>query len=398
MSPQPQVFLVIAFDHPLQAVESVADRIASGLCCQGINAAACSLPRDAAKIAAIPKEQITGILSMGSLPLNQRIEGQWLWERVDCPVTVYLLDAILYDLPRGPVLRHFRAAARRDNRLGLASPETGYQHWLAAELGVRWAPLRFGHFGKTQLGEAPVTPQDRLCVIGTIGQELGGSPATETLSALLERLGLGTARQPLQDALLADDAPAMPTRTTCDVLGWDVAMALQQAPALIAVDSWVKRHRRLAAVRSLQGVPVDFFGSGWRELLGEVDGFRYVGQIGHQDIATVLRHYRGLVNFDPNWADGVHDRVYTACAMGTPVLTNANSVLDGGHLPDELVLRYDAQRPQLGACVEASRLLSSAPAPTQVRHDVMNAHNWATRIGQWLSDCPALHTATQTGE
>jgi len=395
---QPQVFLVIAFDHPLQAVESVADRIASGLCCQGINAAACSLPRDAARLASIPKEQITGILSMGSLPLNQRIEGQWLWERVDCPVTVYLLDAILYDLARVPVLGHFLAAARRDPRLGLASPEAGYQRWLGEGLGVRWAPLRFGHFGKTQLGEAPVTPQDRLCVIGTIGQELGGSPANETLPTLLDRVGLGAARQALQEALMAPDAPAMAPRTVSEVLGWDLSTTLQHAPALIAVDSWVKRHRRLEAVRSLQGVPVDFFGSGWQALLGEVDGFRYVGQIGHQDIATVLRHYRGLVNFDPNWADGVHDRVYTACAMGTPVLTNDNSVLSDGHLPEDLVWRYDAQRPQLGASVEAARLLSSAPEPIQVRHDVMNTHNWAARIGQWLGDCPVLRTALQSGE
>jgi hypothetical protein len=387
---QAQVFLVIAFDHPLQAVESVADRIASSLCCQGINAAACSLPRDAAKIAAIPKEMITGILSMGTLPLNQRIDQQWLWERVDCPVTVYLLDAILYDLARVPALSHFLAAARHNPRLGLASPEAGYQQWLAADLGVRWAPLRFGHFGKTQLGEAPVTPQNRLCIIGTIGQELGGSPAHETLPALLDRLGLGAARRPLQDALMAADAPAMPARTACGVLGWDVAKALQQAPALIAIDSWVKRHRRLEAVRSLKGVPVDFFGSGWRELLGEVDGFRHVGQIGHQDIATVLRHYRGLVNFDPNWSNGVHDRVYTACAMGTPVLTNENTALDDGHLPADLVVTYRAQGPQLGARVEEARLLSRAPAPTQVRHDVMRDHNWAARISQWLAACPVL--------
>jgi hypothetical protein len=54
------------------------------------------------------------------------------------------------------------------------------------------------------------------------------------------------------------------------------------------------------------------------------------------------------------------------------------------------VWRYDAQRPQLGASVEAARLLSSAPEPIQVRHDVMNTHNWAARIGQWLGDCPVL--------
>lgn len=251
MSNQPNVFLVIAFDHPLQAVESVADRIASALCCQGVNAAACSLPRDADKLATIPPEMITGIISMGSLPLSHRINGQWLWERVRCPVTVYLLDAVLYDLARVPVLHRFLAAARHEPRLGLASPETGYEGWLKDALGVRWDHLPFGHFGKTRQGDGPVVPQSRLCVIGTIGQELGGSPVNETLPALLERTGIAQTGKAgsVRDALLAHDASAMPAQTVCDVMGWDAAQALQHLPVLVGVDSWIKRHRRLEAVR-----------------------------------------------------------------------------------------------------------------------------------------------------
>lgn len=392
MSSQPHVFLVIAFDHPLQAVESVADRIASALCCQGVNAAACSLPRDADKLATIPPEMITGILSMGSLPLSQRIGGQWLWERVRCPVTVYLLDAILYDLARVPVLHHFLAAARQDRRLSLASPEAGYADWLGKAVGVQWDHLPFGHFGKTFPGNPSVTPQNRLCVIGTIGHELGGSPVRETLPELLERTGLAR-KAPghlLQDALLAEDAHPMPARTISQVIGWDAPQALQSLPALIAVDSWIKRHRRLEAVRSLQGLPVDFYGSGWQELLGDVPDFRYVGQVHHQDIATLLRHYRGLVNFDPNWSHGVHDRVYTACAMGVAALTNDNEALANSHLPSELTHTYSAQRPKLADRVEQAGLLSAAPAPTDIRYDVMQAHSWSNRICQWLSRWPAV--------
>jgi len=390
MSDQPNVFLVIAFDHPLQAVESEADRIASALCCQGVNAAACSLPRDADKLAMIPPDMITGIMSMGSLPLSHRVGGQWLWERVRCPVTVYLLDAVLYDLARVPVLHRFLADARHQPRLGLASPEAGYAQWLATALGVRWDHLPFGHFGKTRQGDGPVEPQSRLCVIGTIGQELGGSPAHETLPALLERTGIarhGRAAE-VQDALMAADAPAMPARTVCSVMGWDATQALQNLPVLIGVDSWVKRHRRLEAMRSLRGAPVDFFGSGWRELLGDQPGFRYVGQVHHQDIATLLRHYRGLINFDPNWSHGVHDRVYTACAMGVPVLTNENAALERGHLPADLLVTYSAQRPALGDRVEQSGLLSGSPAPVRIRHDVMGEHSWSSRVCAWLRQSP----------
>jgi hypothetical protein len=381
---QPDVFLVVAFDHPLQAVESVADRIASALSAQGVNAAACSLPRDAGKLAGIPPQQISGILSMGSLPLSHRVGGEWLWERVSCPVTIYLLDAILYDLARVPVLSEFLAAAQQDRRLGLASPEAGYLNWMAQGLGVRWDHLPFGHFAKLQQGAEPVVPQPRLCVIGTIGQELGGGSANESLPALLQRVGLGAATDDLHDVLTSPDADAVPARAISHVLGWGLPQVLKQLPALIAVDSWVKRQRRIAAVRSLQGLPVDFYGAGWKEVLGDVPDFRHVGQVRHGDIATVLPHYRGVVNFDPNWSHGVHDRVYTAAAMGVPVLTNQNEDLARMALPESLVWAYPAQQPDLANLVESARLLSSAPEPVQPRADVLQAHSWANRVAPWI--------------
>ncbi|MDD2976678.1 hypothetical protein [Aquabacterium sp.] len=393
---QNDVFLVIAFDHPLQAVESVADRIATALCCQGVNAAACSLPRDLQKLASIPPDKVTGILSMGSVPLSHRLGDGWLWEHFACPVTVYLLDAILYDLARVPVLRHFLAAARQDPRLSLASPESGYAQWLQESVGVRWDHLPFGHFAKIKPGEPAVVPQARLCVIGTIGQELGNNPANENLPGLLERVGLSDPllRTRVQDALLASDADAMPARTVSEQLGWNPETALQHLPALIAVDSWVKRHRRLAAVRSLQGVPVDFFGTGWRELLGDVPDFRYVGNIKHQDIATLLRHYRGLVNFDPNWQHGVHDRVYTACAMGTAVITNDNTALGEDHLPAELISTYSAQNPELTEQVRDIGILGQQPSATTPRYDVMQSHCWTNRIAKWMHDYPIASNET----
>ena len=185
---QNDVFLVVAFDHPLQAVESVADRIATALCCQGVNAAACSLP--GCRTTGIhPADKVTGILSMGSVPLSHRLNGRWLWEHFACPVTVYLLDVIPVRPGACAGSASLPAAARQDPRLSLASPEAGYAQWLQEAVGVRWDHLPFGHFAKIKPGEAAVAPQARLCVIGTIGQELGNSPVHESLPGLLERVG-----------------------------------------------------------------------------------------------------------------------------------------------------------------------------------------------------------------
>ncbi|GAP38214.1 hypothetical protein ISF6_4408 [Piscinibacter sakaiensis] len=387
--------MVLAFDHPLRAVESVAERMAAGLACQGVPARACSLPRDAAEIAALAPGQVAGVLSLGPLPLSVRLDGQPLWERFPCRFDIFLLDAPIYDMARVPVMREYVAAAQRSRRLGLLSPETGYRDWIGEALPVRWGHLPFGSFASVALpaGEAPaepVVPQPRLCVIGTVGSELGGAQPGETLSDLLGRVFAGrldgAGRQHLDQLLRSPQADPLPARAIVQALGLSPLRALQAdlLPVLIAADSWVKRERRLQAVRSLAGLPVDFFGSGWEALLGEVPGFRHVGQVNHDDIARLLPHYAALVNFDPNWDGGVHDRVYTATAMGVPVITNENSGLAAAALPDELLLRYDANRPALRPLVEARGWLA-APTPARPRAELLARHNWATRMGQWLT-------------
>lgn len=390
MNQPTNIFLVLAFEHPLDAVQSVAERIAAGLCCHGLNAVVCTLPRDGDKLAQLPPASVCGVLSMGPLPLAWRIGSRALWEHFEAPVTSYQLDALPYDLVRVPVMGEFLAAAQRDPRLGLASPEDGYRRWLGPALGVRWQPLPFGAFARVMPAAAPVAPQDRWCIVGTIGSELGGSPIGETLPALLQRVLAPLAGAPgcarVADALLAADAHPMPARTVATTLAWDAGQVLQPAvlAALVAVDSWVKRERRIAAVRSLAGVGVDFFGSGWAAVLGDVPGFRHVGNIRHDDIASLLPHYRGIVNFDPNWQHGVHDRVYTAVAMGVPVLSNDNTALDGAALPRELLLRYDANRPDLAGVIGAAGH-TAAPLPSRPRAELLARHNWAARLGPWLA-------------
>ena len=274
----------------------------------------------------------------------------------------------------------------------IVSPERGYRDWLHEALGVNWMHLPFAAFPRvTPTGERGPA-QSRLCVIGTVGTELGGSPLGETLRALLDRTlqaWTGPAQRGiLADALSADDAHAMPALTLARELGWapEEVLVADRLPALIALDSWVKRDRRLRAVRSLTGVPVDFFGSGWQQQLGEVPGFRHVGEVHHDDIALLMANYAAVVNFDPNWAHGVHDRVYTAVAMGVPVVTNHNLGLGDAQLPDELVVNYDANLPAIADLLDPA-LLAGAPQRDQaVRADVLARHNWGTRMAQWIGD------------
>ena len=389
------VFLVLAFDHPTRAVESVGVRMAAGLSTLGFNAVVLSLPRDAAQLAQLPPSQVSGILSLGPLPLQVKLADRPMWEHFRCPVSIYMLDAILYDMARVPVMGDFLNAARIDSRLGLVAPESGYRDWLGKTLAVQWDHVPFAAFPCVQRGAfahaagPEPTVLARVAVIGTIGNELGGTPAGETLPDLLARVGgkLTTVDKlaTLHDALVAPGADNMPALTVARELGWGPERAFDR-PSLalmIAVDSWAKRDRRIQAVASLAGTPVDFYGTGWKEHFGATAGVNYIGRVHHDHIARVLAHYRATVNFDPCWQGGVHDRVYSAAAMGTHVFTNTNTGLAAAGLPADLVTTYDPTRPALASLVRASGVLDSN-APTGARHDVLVRHNWGSRMADWL--------------
>jgi hypothetical protein len=389
----PPLFLILAFDHPLRAVESVGEGMGAGLRSLGIAAQVLSLPRDNAKLAVHLAEPPAGMLSLGPLPLSTLVDGAPLHRRLRCPVWLYFLDAVIYDLSRVPVTRTFLADAAGDRRLIPVTPEAGYLRLLGRQHeGGFWptqtAHVPFGCFPRLQVPVHSVPRQSRVCVIGTIGSELGGGHAGESLQQLLARVRPAGVADHHLDALaqvmLSPRAPIVPAQAVMRVLGWgpQEVTAPGNVGFVCAVDSWTKRERRLAAVRSLVGMPVDFYGHGWNQVFANTPDFRYVGQVAHDDIAALSRHYGAVLNFDPNWAAGVHDRVYTACAMGVPVLTNDNSALDHAGLPLELLYVYDPNRPALAA--PTRRALANCPEPALPRLDVLKAHGWMDRMSRLM--------------
>ena len=390
-------FVILAFDHPLRAVESVGHGMAAGLHSLGIDASVVVVPRDNQRLVSLLAGPICGVLSLGSLPLSVLVDGRLLHRWLNCPVWLYFLDALIYDLARVPATREFLDDAANDPRLIPISPEAGYQSLLgwSGQRGFWPGQSRhvpFGCFPKLEIGANPVQRQPRLCVIGTIGSELGGGQVGESFAELVARTrptGVGDAALGELAAIMhSTEAPAMPSEAAMRAFGWEPLQLVDAAylPFLCALDSWTKRERRLKAARSLMGLPVDFFGNGWQQVLGDVSDFRYRGDVGHDDIALLMTHYAGVVNFDPNWSAGVHDRVYTAVAMGTTVLTNDNTALGGAHLPKELVRVYDANQPQLAPL--AHEAIQSATMPALPRLEVMSAHGWSNRMARLVQ--PAL--------
>ncbi len=387
-------FLVFAWKHHLRAIENVADAMVAGLRTVGVDARTVVLPDGLDEVKELLVQPLAGVLALTTMPLTVEINGTPLHRMVNSPVWVYFLDAPIYDLARVAPARVFCTDAQTDPRLVPVSPEAGYLRLLGTVgTGGFWGSqarhLPFASFPRLPVGGQLPVPQRRICVIGTIGKELGGGTAGETLRAVLDRTAPASvapsALDDVADLLAGAQAPAMPAEAIAKLLGWGPKELVdpEHLPLVCGVDSWVRRERRLLAVRSLIGQPVDFFGFGWQELLGEVAGFRHIGKIAHEDVALVMTRYRAVLNFDPNWAEGVHDRVYTAAAMGVPVLTPHNAALAGAGLPADLVHRYDANGPELGGLVE--QLLAGRGAPAQPRMDVIVRHSWTARMAELLA-------------
>jgi hypothetical protein len=121
--------------------------------------------------------------------------------------------------------------------------------------------------------------------------------------------------------------------------------------ALCAIDSCLKRYRRVKVARALRGLPVDFYGENWQQHVGDTPSFRFrkPDPDHNHGFSHAIQHYAGLVNFDPNFGHGTNERAVSALAMGVPIANNFNIRTDAAsgcfayHFSDESI-RLAAER------------------------------------------------------
>jgi hypothetical protein len=96
-------------------------------------------------------------------------------------------------------------------------------------------------------------------------------------------------------------------------------------------DSFIKRYRRLSLVQGIlnnsssNGLKVAIYGTGWQNLKDIPDNCTIFQPSPYLEQFKVFCRSRAILNLDPNWSHGVHDRVFNAISVGTAVLTNNNS-------------------------------------------------------------------------
>lgn len=380
-------WVVLTVPHAEGVTENFARELAFGLQANGRSASVVTLGADVGEqLRHANAMAAEGVISIGPVPLALTVGGTPLYLALPGRVYLYCLDTPIYDLMKVPAAGRFIADAWQHARLVPLLAEKTFLDDLSAGAAPLLPPqsayLPFAAF-PDRGPKPPVPVQRRLLLIGALGAELSQAAVRpDLLQTLRDANAPGLGSNDLVRAtehLLAPQARGNVMADLFAILGLAPRAALtpEVQTLVCAADSFIKRHRRLLAVNALRGVPLDIAGPGWEALFGSQPDFRFLGAVPHRQLARLMRLYRGVVNLDPNWEWGAHDRVFTAAAMGVPVLTHANRALADEGLPAALALPYAPNSPQLAA---TSQALLDRTDDTLPAHGV----DWTARMARLL--------------
>jgi hypothetical protein len=347
--------VVLTNSHPYGGTEMMARSLRAGLAANGYDAYVVNVnDADLAQhLPLIRDPDVEFMITTGTIPLTLQMDNAPLWRQVPAHVdfVTYIIDAWPYDYVRVPSLRDFLRDWETMPNLHVA----GLEYNDARLIGPR------AHYFPTGAYSAPARREpknrgDRLMIWASANKELSVTGIHDEF----EQTIAGNNHWGLTPARIATISEAL--RHTTTVHGLSAVAAAFGEPidtlvqpdamtALCAIDSCLKRYRRVKVARAIRGLPVDFFGENWPQHVGDCSSFRFFKPIpDHNHVFSHLcQHYSGLVNFDPNFGHGTNERAVSALAMGIPIANNFNLRTDGlsgcysYHFTDESI-RFAVER------------------------------------------------------
>ena len=147
----------------------------------------------------------------------------------------------------------------------------------------------------------------------------------------------------------------------------------------LAADSYLKRCRRIFTVRELKNFNVQIYGSGWSEVAGEIPpNWNLSESVSYSKQFDIFLDSDIILNVDPVWSEGIHDRVFNAMSCGAIPLTNYNKLTPFflEHGINSLVYNSASEIPQL----ISSNLPDLVKIKKTIRNTFHSLHTWRQRI------------------
>jgi hypothetical protein len=381
------VALVLYWSHPTDVVKSIAAAIAQAIDLCGLDSQLCHCD-ERERIAAIVAsgDTLRLVVAMGAIPLHLTHGPVPLHRAVRCPYHVLFLDPFVYEFQKFEACRGFLADCRTQQNLRILSLDRSYGRFLDRLTGHRSIDFPYGAF-PAPLGRD--ARQGRCVVFGNISQQLSAvehGSADAVVAALAPPDLDGRVRVRLAERLRDPEAPSNVLQLVCDAFGDDLDRALRPdvLQLVVSLDSFEKRRRRIDAVRQLEGLPVDFFGEGWAALFPHCATFRHFGSVPFNQIGMLMQFYSVVVSFDPNWDEGLHDRVFTGVGSGCRVLTTKSRAVADAALGRDRVFEFSPSVPQTRDL--AQHALSLPPADREETLDLRLRNSWTSRVDRYMAD------------
>jgi hypothetical protein len=347
--------VVLTNRHPFGGTEMMAQSLASALDANGYDSHIVSIDDGTFENlrGLLSDPQLALVMTTGTLPLQIASGGVPIWRALAPGVQfiTYIIDAWPYDAVRVEACRNFMSDWQQMAHLHVASLEANDARLIGARAhympsGAYPAPRRRG----------PKLHPERLLIWASANKELAvtavHSEFEQTLAANnhwgLDQRRIGRVAEALRHTEVVHGLGAIAA-----ALEQPLADVVQPAAliALCAIDSCLKRYRRVKVVRALKGLPVDIYGENWQQHVGQAPSFRLLTPNPNHNHAFshICQHYAGLVNFDPNFGHGTNERAISALALGIPIANNFNARTDAsvGCIPyhfEDASIRSAAER------------------------------------------------------
>lgn len=358
--------LVLTDSHPSGVTQGIATSVSTALRQLQLRVAAVSVsdPR-AREFWGFSPDEVAACISVTGQPCLAHVYGKPIHQLVDCPIYLWILDSPIYEL-LNPGVHALAHLAQRDPRYRFLFSDRAYtafmQKLLGPEVWVGFWPFS-GHFANNY---GPNERGQRIGVFANLDLSLHSriDPAS-SLREVIAGLNPFSLDPAAIDTLVGKIVSPRSRGNAALVVmncirtspaSWLHPRALQWVGQ---IDSHQKRERRVRTTSRLKGLPVDIFGAGWEQTFGDVESFRFHPPIRFDAIAQHMRGRTVILNFDPNWDDGFHDRVYTGIGMGCRILTNANGAARELQRPAGSLAQYNVNNPEIEAA--AADMLTQPP-------------------------------------
>jgi len=262
-------------------------------------------------------------ITINNLPIHRIYSGRILY---------YMIDAFTHDLYTAPYAADFLSSMSSEPRLRLAVASNDFQKVLRNSLSLcdstQIFTLPFAAF-PTLPSQSQELDNSRFLICMSLDGVFNALSLKPRLSDVLLDYSVSVkSSELLQDQLTSREFESSPISAIVSHFKLEPNWINNRKMLSLVgrIDSWLKLYRRERLARLLQYYDVDVAGTGWDNILGQNSNIKLLGSISHSNYSHMISNYKALINLDPNWNHGYHDRVFTALFQGVPVLTQSNEM------------------------------------------------------------------------